>query len=228
MSLAGTAAAIAESKLIVVLRHIPLEALDGVAAALREGRVRVLEVALNTPEALKQLKLLRRFDFCLGAGTALREQAAREAIDAGAEFLFSPIRSDFFLPLCRELGVVGIPGGLTPTEIYTLHAEGAELIKVFPGSLGGPEYIREILAPCEDLRLVPAGGVHLLNLESYLGAGVAAVAVGTEIAGPRLAAERNFKAIARQAAQFTEKIKSFCESCARTDAAEKKSGLPGR
>ena len=226
MSLTRTAATIAESKLIVVLRHIPLEALEGVAAALRGSGVRVLEVALNTPGALQQLELLRRCDFCLGAGTALREQAAREAIDAGAEFLFSPIRSDFFLPLCRELGVLGIPGGLTPTEIYTLHAEGAEFIKVFPGSLG-PEFIREILAPCEELKLVPAGGVDLLNLESYLGAGVAAVAVGTEIVSPRLAAERDFKAIARQAAQFAEKIKSFCESCARADAREKKSGSPG-
>jgi 2-dehydro-3-deoxyphosphogluconate aldolase/(4S)-4-hydroxy-2-oxoglutarate aldolase len=228
MSLAGTAAAIAESKLIVVLRHIPLGVLDGVADALRAAGVRVLEVALNTPGALKQLELLRRFDFCLGAGTALREQAAKEAIAAGAEFLFSPIRSDFFLPLCRERSIVGIPGGLTPTEIYTLHAEGAPLIKVFPGSLGGPEYVREILAPCEDLKLVPAGGVDLLNLESYLAAGVAAVAVGTEIVSPRLAADRDFKVIARQAAQFTEKIKSFSERCTRTNATEKKSGSSGR
>ncbi len=189
MGFTETAAGIVQSRLIVVLRHIPLEALDGVAAALREGGVRVVEVALNTPGALEQLELLRRFDFCLGAGTALYEQAAREAIDAGAEFLFSPIRSDFFFPLCRERGVVGIPGGLTPTEIYTLHAEGAEFIKVFPGSLGGPAYMREILAPCEDLKLVPAGGVDLRNLESYLDAGVAAVAVGTEIASPRLAAD---------------------------------------
>jgi len=228
MSLTGTAAAIVESKLIVVLRHIPLEGLDGVAAALRGGGVRVLEVALNTPGALEQLELLRRYDFCLGAGTALHEQAAREAIDAGAEFLFSPIRSDFFLPLCRERGVVGIPGGLTPTEIYTLHAEGAEFIKLFPSLLGGPEYTREILAPCEDLKLVPAGGVNLHNLESYLDVGVAAVAVGMEIVSPRLAAERNFKTIAQQAAQFTEKIKSFCESRAQTNMREKKSGSPGR
>ncbi len=228
MSLIGTAAAIAESKLIVVLRHIPLEALDGVAVALRGGGVRVLEVALNTPGALEQLELLRRYDFCLGAGTALHEQAAKEAIDAGADFLFSPIRSPFFLPLCRERGVLGIPGGLTPTEIYTLHAEGADFIKVFPGSLGGPEYIREILAPCEDLKLAPAGGVDLHNLESYLDAGVAAVAVGTEIASPHLAAERNFKAIARQAARFTEKIQSFCESRAQAHAREKSSGSPGR
>ncbi len=209
MGLTRAAAAIAETKLIVVLRYIPMEAVDGVAKALRRGGIRVLEVALNTPRALDQLRLLTEYDFCLGAGTAMDEQSARTAIDAGVEFLFSPIRSSFFLPLCRERSVVGIPGGLTPTEIYTLHAEGAEFIKVFPGSLGGPEYIREILAPCERLKLVPAGGVNLQTLEAFLEAGAAAVAVGKEIADPRLAAERNFAEIANRAAQFTEKIASF-------------------
>ncbi len=209
MGLTRAAAAIAETKLIVVLRYIPMEAVDGVAKALRRGGIRVLEVALNTPRALDQLRLLRGYDFCLGAGTALDEQTARAAIDAGVEFLFSPIRSSFFLPLCRERGVVAIPGGLTPTEIYTLHAEGAEFIKIFPGSLGGPEYVREILAPCESLKLVPAGGVNLQTLEAFLEAGAAAVAVGTEVADPHLAGERDFTEIANRAAQFTEKIASF-------------------
>ena len=227
MSFTGTAAVIAETKLIVVLRHIPLETLDGVATALREGGVRVLEVALNTPRALDQLRLLRQYDFCLGVGTALHEQTTRAAIDAGAEFLFSPIRSSFFLPLCRERGVVGIPGGLTPTEIYTLHAEGADFIKVFPGSLGGPKYIQEILAPCEDMRLVPAGGVDLRNLDDYLDAGVAAVAVGKEIASPRLAAERNFREIAQQAARFNEKIRASA-SPRPAIGRDKKSASPGR
>jgi 2-dehydro-3-deoxyphosphogluconate aldolase/(4S)-4-hydroxy-2-oxoglutarate aldolase len=205
----STASAIAESRLIVVLRHIPMDAIAGVANALREGGVRVLEVALNTPKALDQLRLFRGYNFCLGAGTALDEETAKAAIDAGAAFLFSPIRSPFFLPLCRERNVVGIPGGLTPTEIYILHEEGAVFIKVFPGSLGGPEYIREILAPCENLRLVPAGGVDLQTLDAYLEAGVAAVAVGKEIVDPGLAAKKNFAEIAKRAARFTEKIKSF-------------------
>lgn len=208
------ARAIAETRLIVVLRHIPLESLHWVATALRKGGVRVLEVALNTPCALEQLHILRGYDFCMGAGTALDEPTARAAIDAGAVFLFSPMRSPFFLPLCRERGVVGIPGGLTPTEIYTLHAEGAEFIKVFPGSLGGPEYLREILAPYEGLKLIPAGGVNLKTLGAFLEAGAAAVAVGKEIADPRLAAKKDFAEIARRAARFTKKIKSCAQRCA--------------
>lgn len=209
MTLASTARAIQEARLIVVLRHIPMEAIDGVARALREGGVRVLEVALNSRQALDQLRLLRGYDFCLGAGTALDEQTAKAALDVGVDFLFSPVRRSFFLPFCRERNVVGIPGGLTPTEIYALHTEGAEFIKVFPGSLGGPDYIHEILAPCESLRLIPAGGVDLHTLDAFLQAGAAAVAVGKEIADPSLAAEKKFAEIAKRAAQFAQNIKSF-------------------
>ena len=212
MSWQSAARAIAEERLIVVLRHIPMDALSGVASALREGGVRVAEVALNSPDAVGQLRLLSRYDFCLGAGTALDEQSATTAIEAGAAFLFSPIRSSFFLPLCRRRNVLGIPGGLTPTEIYQLQREGAQFIKVFPGSLGGPQYIREILAPCESLRLIPAGGVTLQTLDAFLESGVAAIAVGTEIADPRLAASKNFEEIARRANQFTEKIRSFFQA----------------
>ncbi len=215
MSCETTTRIITESKLIIVLRGVPMDALDGVAGALREVGIRVLEVALNTPDAMVQLQRLRRYDFCLGAGTAIEEHAAKAALDAGVTFLFSPIRSSFFLPLCRARGVLGIPGGWTPTEIYTLRQEGAALIKLFPGSLGGPEYLREILAPCQDLRLIPAGGVDLQTLESFLQAGAVAVAVGAEIVDPHLVAQKNFGEIAYRAAQFIEKIKAYSKLDAR-------------
>lgn len=203
---------IAESRLIVVLRHIPTEALPGVARALLEGGVRVVEVALNTADALKQLRLLKERYFCAGAGTVLDEKMGQTALEAGADFLFSPIRSEFFLPLCRQRNVLGIPGGLSPTEIYRLHAEGAEFIKVFPTSVADPHYLREILAPFESLKLIPAGGVDLERLEAYLQAGAAAVAVGSEIADPQLAREGNYGEIAKRALRFTETLASIGQS----------------
>jgi len=200
---------IAESRLIVVLRHIPMDALDGMAPALLEGGVRVVEVALNSPDALAQLDLLRRYDLCLGAGTVLDQESAIAAIDAGVDFLFSPVGSPFFLPFCKKHGVLGIPGGLTPTEIYDLHRQGAYFIKVFPSSFGGVRYLKEILSPFRELKLIPAGGVSLQTVDGFLQAGAEAVAVGTEIADPRLAAARDFAKIANRANRFTEKIRSL-------------------
>ena len=220
MDSAAAVQAILENKLIVVLRHIATANLDEVAGALWEGGVRVVEVALNTPGAFEQLGILRRHRFCLGAGTALEEAVATAALNAGAQFLFSPIRSDFFLPLCRRRGVLGIPGGLTPTEIYRLWGEGAELIKVFPTSVAGPDYLQEILAPCEGLRLVPTGGITLESLERYLQVGAVAVGVGREIVDPCLVAERNFAEVTRRAAEFTERIQSLSRLPAQQTAGE--------
>lgn len=200
---------IAESRLIVVLRHIPRDALEGMVPALLEGGVRVVEVALNSPDALAQLDLLRRYDLCLGAGTVLDQESANAAIDAGVDFLLSPIRSSFFLPFCERHRVLGIPGGLTPTEIYDLHRQGAYFIKVFPSSFGGARYLKEILSPFGELKLIPAGGVSLQTVDGFFEAGAAAVAVGTEIADPRLAAAGDFAEIASQANRFTEKIRSL-------------------
>ncbi len=199
---------IAESGLIVILRNVPLEVLEPVATSLREAGVRVVEVALNSPKALEQIRHLKRYDFCLGAGTALDETTSAAAIKAGARFLFSPVCSTFFLRLCRQRRVLPIPGALTPTEIYRLQTEGVEFIKLFPASLGGPDYIRDILAPGKDLQLVATGGVTLDTLAAYLDAGAAAVAIGKEIVDPQLVAEKNCREIGRRARRFVETIKS--------------------
>ncbi|MFQ5662613.1 MAG: bifunctional 4-hydroxy-2-oxoglutarate aldolase/2-dehydro-3-deoxy-phosphogluconate aldolase [Terriglobia bacterium] len=203
------AQAIANAGLIVVLRGVPRTALDPVARALRRGGVRVVEVALNSPQALEEVSRLRDYDFCLGAGTAVEEGLAEAAIDAGAQFLFSPIAQSFFLPLCRKRGVVAIPGGFTPTEIYHLHYAGAHFVKIFPGWLGGPQYVREILAPCEELRLVPAGGVSVDTLEEYFRAGAVAVGVGQEIVSGELIDREDYEEITRRAQSFVEKISTL-------------------
>lgn len=202
----NTAQVIANAGLIVVLRGVPPTALELVARALLRGGVRVVEVALNSPRALEEISLLRNYDFCLGAGTAVREDLAEAAIDAGAKFLFSPISQSFFLPLCRKRGVVAIPGAFTPTEVYHLHYAGADFVKIFPGWLGGPEYIRDILAPCQDLRLIPAGGVGVETLEGYFHAGAVAVGVGQEIVNVELVNREDYEAISRRAQSYVEKI----------------------
>lgn len=208
----NTAQVIAKAGLIVVLRGVPRTALELVARALLRGGVRVVEVALNSPRALEDISLLRNYDFCLGAGTAVREDLAEAAIDAGAKFLFSPISQSFFLPLCRKRGVVAIPGAFTPTEIYHLHYAGADFVKIFPGWLGGPEYIRDILAPCQDLRLIPVGGVGVETLEGYFHAGAVAVGVGEEIVNVELVNREDYEAIRRRAQSYVEKISMLSTS----------------
>lgn len=208
----AAALSIAETRLIAIIRHVPTDVLEGVVFALIEAGVRVFEVALNSRDALTQLRLLRKYSICLGAGTVLNEESAIAAIDAGADFLFSPIRASFLLPLCRERGVLGIPGGLTPSEIYDLHKQGAVFVKVFPASTGGARHIAEVLAPLENLKLIPTGGVNLQTAEEFLEAGAAALAVGSGIVDPRLITSGMFSEIANRGRQFVEKTRSFARA----------------
>jgi 2-dehydro-3-deoxyphosphogluconate aldolase/(4S)-4-hydroxy-2-oxoglutarate aldolase len=201
-----TAGIIGNTKLIVILRHIPLDFLNETAQALKTADVQVVEVAMNSADAAEQIQLLREYGFCVGAGTILHEKEAKKAVHAGARFLFSPVRCDFFLPFCRERKVIGIAGGLSPMEIYTLFREGSDFIKLFPSVPLGPDYLRHLMAPFPSLRLIPTGGVTLSLAKRFLSSGAAAVAVGKEIVDPELIRTKRFGQVRRRAQSFVTLI----------------------
>lgn len=204
-----TAKIICDAKLIVVLRHIPLEGLREAATALQKSDIRAVEVAMNSTHAVEQLRVLKECGFCVGAGTILCEGEAEKAVDAGAEFLFSPVRISFLPSFCRKHKVLGIPGAFSPTEIHLLCQEGYELVKLFPAASLGPEYLRQILAPFPALHLVPTGGVTLSRANQFLRCGAAALAVGTEILSRSLVQAKRFDLVAERAHSFVTLIDKF-------------------
>ncbi len=195
--------------LIVILRRVPLDSLKEVARALQEADVKVVEVALNSENALEQIRLLQRYDFCIGAGTVLEVREARAAIEAGAGFLFSPIHRYFLQSVAQKGKVLGIPGALTPAEVYHRYQEGAEFIKLFPTSVATPEYVRQLQGPFGPVRFIPTGGVVLNTAEAYFCAGVAAVAVGSAIVNPRLVGEARFSELRERAKAFVSLSRAF-------------------
>ncbi|MCI0721210.1 MAG: bifunctional 4-hydroxy-2-oxoglutarate aldolase/2-dehydro-3-deoxy-phosphogluconate aldolase [Acidobacteria bacterium] len=198
--------AIAEAHLMVILRGLSTDRLPQAAQVLRESGIRVVEVAMNSPQAVRQLRLLRDFNFCLGAGTILSKDDAHAAVDAGAEFLFSPTDPPFFRPFCEQRRVLGIPGALTPSEVYSLYSSGIPYIKLFPAMPLGSSYLRQLLGPCPGLQLIPTGGVTLPAAEQFLAAGAVAVAVGSEIASPELVVAQRFQEIAERARAFVSLV----------------------
>jgi 2-dehydro-3-deoxyphosphogluconate aldolase/(4S)-4-hydroxy-2-oxoglutarate aldolase len=136
---------------------------------------------MTTPGALDAIRdLTGAFGarVVLGAGTVLDAETARAAIAAGARFIVSPTLSEPVIETCRRHGVASIPGAYTPTEILAAWEMGADLVKVFPARSLGPQYIRDVLAPLPQVRLVPTGGVDLDNAAAFIAAGAAAVAIG--------------------------------------------------
>jgi len=174
---------IRSERLVAVLRRF--EDVDARVEALAQAGVRVVEITLDTPDALAAIERARaRGDVSVLGGTVRRPEQVEEAVAAGAEAIVSPAHVQAVLERARELGVPAIPGALTPTEVEAAWAAGAAVVKLFPGSVGGPSYVRELLAPLADVPLLVTGGVDSSNARAFLDAGAVAVGAGSALADP--------------------------------------------
>src|SRR5438876_10377236 len=198
--------------IVAVIRAESPDLLVDVAEALVAGGVEVSEVTLNVPRATKVLeevaeKLGSRV--LLGAGTVLDTETARAAILAGAEFVVSPAVNVGVIKLCRRYSKLVMPGALTPTEVVTAWQAGADIVKIFPSELTGPQYIKALRAPLPQIRMMPTGGVNLHTAEDFLKAGACALGIGGSLVEPKAVAAGDLKRIESLARQYVEIVKRF-------------------
>lgn len=172
---------ITAARAIPVLRSAdPETALEDVRV-LSQGGLNVIEVTFSIPDVKNVIKELSTWPgLTIGAGTVLHPAQAAAALEAGADFLVSPIYDKWLIDEGRQGGFLTVPGCATPTEIFKAKEDGAELIKVFPiARLGGAQYIKDLLAPMPDLRLMATGGVRASDVAGLIAAGCSAVGVGS-------------------------------------------------
>jgi 2-dehydro-3-deoxyphosphogluconate aldolase/(4S)-4-hydroxy-2-oxoglutarate aldolase len=149
--------------------------------ALLNGGQDILEVAMTTPNAIELIREASekyRGRALIGVGTVLDGETAARAIDAGAEFVVGPSLHKDVIDVCKERGVVCIPGTFTATEVVTAWKWGADLIKVFPVSQVGPSYIKALRGPLPNIPLVPTGGVDVNNAADFIKVGAYCLGVG--------------------------------------------------
>ena len=155
--------------------------LNEIANALHAGGVDVLEITLNSPNALTLLTTLQSElgeKMLIGAGTVRNIEQAKEALDAGAKFLVSPNLDLPTATYAKAQAVLYLPGVFTATESATAFAAGCPLVKLFPADAMGPAYLKALRAPLDDVGFVPTGGVTLSNITEYARAGAVAVGIG--------------------------------------------------
>ncbi|MCG7331893.1 bifunctional 4-hydroxy-2-oxoglutarate aldolase/2-dehydro-3-deoxy-phosphogluconate aldolase [Salinicoccus roseus] len=175
---------IKDHKMIGILRGYDTEDAVKIVDTLVENNFRVIEVALNSPNSMETLKVLKeKFgdDIILGAGTVLTVEAAKKCVDIGVQFLLAPAYGERVLQYAKSRGILYIPGCYTPTEIYEAYLAGAKMIKVFPAGQLGAAYIKDVLAPMDDLVLLPTGGVNPDNIRAYLNSGAQAVGISSAL-----------------------------------------------
>ena len=188
--------------LVPLFYHGDADVAGGVAAALVEGGAAAVEFTNRGPGALRVFQALaERPEFAagasLGVGSIVDAPTAALFIAAGARFVVSPIFNAEVARLCNRRRVPYLPGCATPTEIATAEEWGAEIVKVFPGKVGGPAFIRDVLGPMPWSRLMPTGGVQLnaANLTEWFAAGACCVGMGSDLVRRDLVAAADYRAI---------------------------------
>ncbi len=186
------------------------EAID-VCGAVARGGVKAIEVTMTVPgaiQAIQEFKKTASKDLLLGAGTVLDPETARAVILAGADFIVSPNLNLDVIKMAHRYDKVVVPGCFTPTEILAAWDAGADIVKVFPAGVVGPQYLKDIKGPFPQIRLTPTGGVTLENTAEFIRAGAACVSVATALVDKKALAEKKFDVISDKARQFIEAVKA--------------------
>lgn len=208
MTPAQTVAALTRIKAVPVIRAGKLEHATRAAQWLAEAGMSVVEMTLTTPHVFDGIAALRKQpELIVGAGTILSAGDARQAIEAGSQFLVTPCWVDGVIELAKAADIAVFIGTATASEIWRAHVAGATAVKAFPAvTLGGPTYLKQVRAVFPDVKIMPTGGVSLETAADYLAAGAFCVGLGSELAPQKLLETGDKAAVVDRAKRLLAKL----------------------
>lgn len=200
---------IKETGIIAVVRAEDPDHALKIAEAVRTGGVNIIEITMTVPDAMQVIReLVRVFNdknIVIGAGTVLDSETARAALLEGAQFIVSPHLSSSVIRLCNHYRKLCMPGVGTVTEIVGAMKAGADVVKIFPGNVLGPGFIKAVRGPLPHALMVPTGGVSLENVSEWIESGSIAVGVGNQLTSG--AQKGDFRLVADTSRKFVERIR---------------------
>ncbi len=207
---------IKEGKIIVIVRGVAKEKLIPLAEAMYDGGIRLLECTYDasgkTPdsETAGNIEMLaKHFEgrMLIGAGTVLTERQIELTAAAGGKFIISPDTNSEIIKKTKELGLVSIPGAITPTEVAFAYREGADFVKLFPIDVyGGAKYIKALRAPLSNIPMLAVGGVNPDNMAEFLASGALGIGIGSGVVDKKLIEAGEFSKITELAKRYTSQI----------------------
>jgi 2-dehydro-3-deoxyphosphogluconate aldolase/(4S)-4-hydroxy-2-oxoglutarate aldolase len=201
---------IVDSGVTAVLRGIDEDDIVPVAEAVHAGGVRALEVTADTKRCSEMIaaadRALDGTDAIVGAGTVMDAAAARNVIEAGAEFVLAPNLDTDVIDVCNREQVLAVPGVMTPTEAAAAMEAGADLLKMFPASTVGPGHIGALQGPLGDVPVMPTGGVDTDNVADYFEAGAVAVGAGSALVDYDAVEREDWDGVRESAAEFVAAV----------------------
>lgn len=204
-----------KAKVVAIVRGVDAKDIIPTAQALIDGGVTALEVTFdqtspatieNTLTSIRKLNETFGDTICLGAGTVIKPEQVRQAAEAGAKYMISPNTNVNVIKATKELGLISIPGAMTPSEAVEGYEAGADIIKLFPAGLFGPGYIKAVRGPLSYMKFFAVGGINENNAADFFAAGACGVGVGGNLVSVKAIRAGNFEALTETAKLFMKNL----------------------
>ena len=208
--------AIKERKIIAIVRGVEPKKLVPLAKALYDGGIRLMEITYSADGSVSDEEtaaavgaLANEFDgrMYIGSGTVLTREQVKRTYDVGGRFIISPNTDAEVIKYTKELGMVSIPGALTPSEAEAANRAGADFVKLFPVTSMGVSYVKAIAAPLSHIRFLAVGGITPENIGEYLDLGVCGFGIVSNIINKEYIAEENYEKITASAKEYVMVVK---------------------
>lgn len=198
-----------KAPLVGIIRNVSPDDLKRILPIYREAGLTTVEITMNTPGATDMIRYAlenEHYGLNIGAGTVCTKEDLDLALEAGAQFIVTPVISKKVIKSCVKKGIPVFPGAFTPTEIYNAWSLGASMVKIYPATSLGPEYIKDLKAPMNQLKLLPTGGVGLENMAAFLKAGANGLGIGGQLFDKDLIKNKNWDGLKAHFLQFVQKL----------------------
>ncbi len=177
-----------------IMRNYTEKQMEAIVPRFQQAGFTTLEVTMNSPNAQEVIRALTAQypDLNIGAGTVCDTNDLEKALEAGASFIVTPIMDEEVMRICSTNNIPIFPGAFTPLEIYKAWKAGASAVKIFPATQLGPQYVKDVLAPLNRVKVLPTGGVSLDNIEAFFKAGATGLGMGSTLFDKQLVAELRY------------------------------------
>ncbi len=195
--------------IVGIVRGMPFDTIKNILSVYAEAGLNTIEITMNTEGADKMIEFIAdNFGSKLnvGAGTVCTQAELDSALNAGAQFVVTPVVNPQIIERCVNAGIPIFPGAFTPTEIYNAWEMGAYMVKIFPATQLGPNYIKEVKAPLNKIKLVPTGGITLENIETFKNAGADGYGLGSSLFDKKLIEQGNWAGLKVHLQKFADKF----------------------
>lgn len=198
-----------EMPVVGIMRNIPLDVIEEILPHYKKAGFTTLEITMNSEHACETIAHLSKNNptMNIGAGTVCTLEDLKLALAAGASFIVTPIIDEKVITYCKAKNIPVFPGGFTPSEIYTADKFGATAVKLFPATQLGPNYVKDILAPLNNLKLVPTGGVTIDTIEAFFKAGAFGVGMGGSLFDKEKIEKRDFEGLYIHFKEISDRVR---------------------